>query len=70
MLAANDQSDRIDVTAFATVQDMDDLAIEAVGPGGRVTAITVILTSDDDTVLILEGVRPGELVADDFLFFS
>ena len=66
VLAANDQSDRIDVTAFTMVQDMDDLAIEAVGSGGRDTAITL----DNDTVLILEGVRPGDLVADDFLFFS
>ena len=66
VLAANDQSDRIDVTAFTTLQGMDGLVIEAVGPGGRDTAITL----DNDTVLILEGVRPGELVADDFLFFS
>ena len=34
VLAANDQSDRIDVTAFTTLQGMDDLAIDAVGPGG------------------------------------
>ena len=51
VLAANDQSDRIDVTAFTTLQGMDGLVIEAVGPGGRDTAITL----DNDTVLILEG---------------
>ena len=34
LLTANDQSDRIDVTAFTTLQGMDGLAIDAVGPGG------------------------------------